>query len=143
MALWVYWDPTPYAGDYPILAWSGLWGKDAHPVQMWIGLLLFLFGEVMNFYTHLKLRDLRPKGTRARGIPHGYGFDIVTCPNYMFEAIAWFGVVLVSQSLSSVLFLAVAVCPLGVWAKKKEMRYRKEFPDKYKMKRFCFIPGAY
>lgn len=42
-----------------------------------------------NAITHLNLRSLRPAGSKTRAIPRGYGFDIVSCPNYLFEAIAW------------------------------------------------------
>src|SRR5215472_3310845 len=45
----------------------------------------FQFAELSNFHTHLTLRALRPVGSRKRGIPFGYGFNLVTCPNYMFE----------------------------------------------------------
>lgn len=45
--------------------------------------------ELSNLHTHLTLRALRPPGTRARAIPYGYGFSLVSCPNYFFEIIAW------------------------------------------------------
>jgi very-long-chain enoyl-CoA reductase len=47
------------------------------------------FATVSNAITHLNLRSLRPAGSKTRAIPRGYGFDIVSCPNYLFEAIAW------------------------------------------------------
>lgn len=39
--------------------------------------------------THLNLRSLRPAGTRTRAIPKGYGFNLVSCPNYFFEMVSW------------------------------------------------------
>lgn len=42
-----------------------------------------------NFYTHTILRDLRPKNSTRRAIPKGFGFSHVSCPNYLFEIIAW------------------------------------------------------
>lgn len=42
-----------------------------------------------NFYAHIVLKNLRPAGSNARGIPHGLGFDLVSCPNYTFEILAW------------------------------------------------------
>lgn len=86
---------------------------------------------------------MRPAGTTARGIPKGFGFGIVTCPNYMFEAIAWVGISLVTRSWATALFVAVAGAQMGVWAKKKERRYRKEFGAAYKKKKFAMIPGVY
>ena len=50
--------------------------------------------------THITLRNLRPPGTRVRAIPYGYGFDLVSCPNYLFEAIGWTAVCFLSTSWS-------------------------------------------
>jgi len=106
-----------------------------------IGLALFAIGELANLQTHLTLRNLRPEGTTERGIPKGLGFNIVTCPNYMFETMAWVGMWMINRSWSTLLFIVVAVAQMAAWAKKKERRYRKEFGDKYKKKRFSMIPG--
>ncbi|QDS73560.1 hypothetical protein FKW77_001046 [Venturia effusa] len=108
-----------------------------------IGLALFALGEVGNLYTHFVLKNLRPAGTTARGIPKGFGFGMVTCPNYMFEIVAWVGISLVTRSWATVLFVAVAGAQMGVWAKKKERRYRKEFGAEYEKKKFVMIPGIY
>ncbi|KAH0267571.1 hypothetical protein KCU84_g20719, partial [Aureobasidium melanogenum] len=94
-----------------------------------------------NLNTHYVLRNLRSTGGTERGIPKGLGFGLVTCPNYMFEAVAWIGIWLASWSLSTGLFVVVAVGQMAVWAKKKERRYRKEFGDKYQKKRFSMLPG--
>jgi very-long-chain enoyl-CoA reductase len=106
-----------------------------------LGLALFALGEVGNLYTHIVLKNLRPAGTTARGIPKGFGFGIVTCPNYMYEIMAWIGISLVTRSWATVLFVAVAGAQMGVWAKKKERRYRKEFGTEYRKKKFAMIPG--
>ncbi|KAL5343746.1 3-oxo-5-alpha-steroid 4-dehydrogenase-domain-containing protein [Aspergillus crustosus] len=112
------------------------------PALLYTGLALFVFGELANFTTHLVLRDLRRPGTTERGIPSGIGFGAVTCPNYFFEIVAWVGVYLVSRLSWSVLFFIVpAVGQMILWAQKKERRYRKEFGDKYKRKRFVVLPG--
>ncbi|KAI9369253.1 3-oxo-5-alpha-steroid 4-dehydrogenase-domain-containing protein [Aspergillus egyptiacus] len=116
--------------------------KQLSPVLLYTGLALFVFGEISNFNTHLVLRDLRRPGTTERGIPSGFGFSAVTCPNYFFEVVAWVGVYLVSGlSWSVLLFIVVAAGQMAIWAKKKERRYRKEFGDKYKRKKFVMIPG--
>jgi len=130
LAYWSYapWSPT---------------ARPSNPLLTYAGIALFAFGELGNLYTHSVLKNLRRPGTTERGIPRGFGFNLVTCPNYMFECLAWLGVALVNWSLSSVLFLVVAGGQMGVWAKKKERRYRKEFGDKYKKKSFAMIPGLY
>lgn len=58
----------------------------------------FQFAELSNGKTHLILRDLRPAGTKQRGIPHGYGFNLVSCPNYTFEIIAWLSTCIMTGS---------------------------------------------
>ncbi|MCJ1294816.1 3-oxo-5a-steroid 4- dehydrogenase [Xylographa carneopallida] len=107
------------------------------------GVLLFFVGQVGNFSSHLTLRDLRSSGGKERGIPQGLWFEIVTCPNYMFETIVWVGVCLVTRDLSTVIFLIASMTMMCIWAKKKERNYRKEFGDKYKKKRSTFLPGIF
>ncbi|RAL03969.1 trans-2-enoyl-CoA reductase (NADPH) TSC13 [Aspergillus ibericus CBS 121593] len=111
---------------------------------LYSGLALFIFGELANLNAHLILRDLRRPGTTERGIPSGFGFKAVTCPNYFFEVVSWVGVYLLSgMSWSVLLFIVVGTAQMAIWAKKKERRYRKEFGDKYKRKRFVILPGLY
>lgn len=114
-----------------------------NPLIIFTALVLYTIGELGNLSTHLTLRGLRSAGGAERGIPKGLGFDWVTCPNYMFETIAWVGMLLMSFSLSTLIFVIVAVGQMAVWAKKKESRYRKEFGDKYSKKKFGMIPGLF
>ena len=110
-------------------------------VLVYAGLALFVFSELANLNSHLVLRDLRRPGTTERGIPSGFGFRVVTCPNYFFEILAWLGIFLVSQlNLSVIIFIIVGGVQMWAWAKKKEKRYRKDFGDKYKKKRNVMIP---
>ncbi|OOF98170.1 hypothetical protein ASPCADRAFT_205444 [Aspergillus carbonarius ITEM 5010] len=111
---------------------------------LYSGLALFIFGELANLNAHLILRDLRRPGTTERGIPSGFGFKAVTCPNYFFEVVSWVGIYLLSgMSWSVLFFIVVGTAQMAIWAKKKERRYRKEFGDKYKRKRFVILPGLY
>jgi very-long-chain enoyl-CoA reductase len=106
------------------------------------GVALYLFGEASNLHTHVTLSRLRSAGGTERGIPRGYGFDLVTCPNYLFETIAWVGVLLVSKSASTALFLAFSFGQMYPWAVKKERALRAEFPDQYKKKKYVIIPSV-
>jgi very-long-chain enoyl-CoA reductase len=106
-----------------------------------IGLVLYIFGEVSNFHTHLTLSKLRSPGGTERGVPKGYGFGLVTCPNYMFEMIAWTGVLLVTRSSATVLFMVVGFVQMHIWALKKEKALRTEFPKEYRKKKYQIIPG--
>lgn len=90
---------------------------------------VFIFAELSNFQTHVTLRNLRPPGTRVRKVPRGYGFDLVSCPNYLFESLAWTTISILTLSWSAHLFLVVAVGQMYVWAVKKHKGYRKEFSD--------------
>ncbi|EER39713.1 steroid alpha reductase [Histoplasma capsulatum var. duboisii H88] len=133
VAYWVY-APTSKAASTTI--------KSANPLLLYTGLALFIFGQLANLNSHVVLRNLRRPGTSERGIPSGFGFSLVTCPNYLFEVIAWIGVYLVSGlNWSMVLFIVVACTPMIIWGKQKERAYRTEFGDKYKKKRFVMLPG--
>jgi very-long-chain enoyl-CoA reductase len=130
IAYWVFRPDSPAAVDKP------------NPILFYAGLGLFAFGELANLNAHMVLRDLRKPGSTERGIPQGFGFDLVTCPNYMFEIISWVGVYLATGlSWSVLLFLVVSILQMWSWAAKKERRYRKEFGDKYKRKRSVLLPG--
>ena len=127
MAYWIYIPSAPAA-------------QDSNPYITYAGLALFAIGELGNFSDHMTLRNLRPSDGGERGIPQGLGFNWVTSPNYMFEAIAWIGIALVSWSWSTVLFVGVATVQMGAWAKKRELRYRKDFGGKYPRKRYYMLP---
>ena len=131
IAAWIYAPSAPTA-------------KDANLLVMFAGLALYSLGEFGNLQTHLTLMNLRSPGGTERAIPKGPLFDLVTCPNYMTETIAWLGIYLVSNfSWSVLVFVVVAVAQMAAWAKKKESRYRKEFGAQYKKKRFTMLPGIW
>ncbi|KAI5462180.1 3-oxo-5-alpha-steroid 4-dehydrogenase-domain-containing protein [Mariannaea sp. PMI_226] len=106
-----------------------------------VGTALYLFGEISNALVHLHLASLRSTGGTERKIPVGYGFALVTCPNYMFEVLSWVGIIIVSRDWSVILFIAIGAAQMYSWALGKERAYRKEFGDKYKKKRYVMLPG--
>ena len=116
---------------------------ESNPYVTYPALAFFIIGELANLGTHIILRGLRSSGGTERKIPKGLGFDVVTCPNYGFEALAWIGIAMVTWSWSTVFFAVVAVAQMGVWAQKKEQRYRKEFGGEYKKKRSVMLPGIW
>ena len=61
----------------------------------------------------------------------------------MFEAMAWVGIAMCSWSFSTVFFAVVAVGQMGVWAGKKEERYRRDFGGRYKKKGSVMLPGIW
>ncbi|KAI8325617.1 hypothetical protein GQ54DRAFT_254454 [Martensiomyces pterosporus] len=99
---------------------------------------VFLFAEISNLSTHITLRNLRPPGTRVRRIPYGYGFDLVSCPNYMFESLAWLAIAAMTRSIAALFFLVVSTGQMYIWAVKKHKQYKREFPDYPKSRKAIF-----
>lgn len=120
---------------------GSLAARAEQPLIDLVGLALYLFSEIGNALVHLYLSSLRSTGGTERKIPSGYGFSLVTCPNYMYEILAWVGIIIASRDWSVALFISIGAAQMFTWAKGKERVYRKEFPDKYKKKRFVILPG--
>ncbi|RPD60011.1 hypothetical protein L226DRAFT_552913 [Lentinus tigrinus ALCF2SS1-7] len=111
-----------------------------NPTFLWSCLAVFLFAELSNLNTHLTLRNLRPAGTTKRAIPRGYGFSLVSCPNYFFETLAWMSIAVMTGSYAAWLFLAVSTYQMAVWAVKKHRNYKKEFGKEYPRSRKAMFP---
>ena len=60
----------------------------------------------MNFGCHCHLRSLRTSkkedgvGEQKRKIPHGWGYDFVSCANYFWEIVAWFSFAMLTKAKS-------------------------------------------
>ncbi|KAJ1966481.1 3-oxo-5a-steroid 4- dehydrogenase [Dipsacomyces acuminosporus] len=130
LAYWIY-SPATSKG-------TELAAHLSNPTLLAILTGVFLFAEFSNLSTHITLRNLRPPGTRVRRIPYGYGFDLVSCPNYLFETIAWVAIAVMTRSLSALLFLVVSTAQMYIWAIKKHRQYRREFPDYPKSRKAMF-----
>ncbi|KAG7191376.1 3-oxo-5a-steroid 4- dehydrogenase [Scheffersomyces spartinae] len=115
--------------------------KDNSTVVNYVLAGLFVFAELSNFKTHLTLSNLRPEGSKKYVIPTGYGFDLVSVPNYFFESLSWLIYTLLVGNWSAWLFFAVGTAQMWVWGVKKHKRYLKTFGDDYKkLKRKIFVP---
>ncbi|KAI9331079.1 3-oxo-5-alpha-steroid 4-dehydrogenase-domain-containing protein [Obelidium mucronatum] len=101
---------------------------------------LYLYAEGSNLVTHSILANLRPVGSKARKIPYGYGFNLVSCPNYTYEILAWISVTLLCGSFGAAIFTAVGAIQMYLWAVKKHKRYIKDFGDEYPKNRKILIP---
>ena len=103
--------------------------------------VLMVSFELANAKTHLVLMRLRPPGTAHRSIPYGLGFSLVSCPNYLFELLAWIAFSKLTGLWSAWIFTVVAGAQMYVWAVKKHRRYEKEFGTEYKrLRRAPMIP---
>ncbi|KAI6025055.1 hypothetical protein PISMIDRAFT_655098 [Pisolithus microcarpus 441] len=110
------------------------------PTFIWACTTVWIFAEVSNLITHINLRNLRPAGTRKRVIPYGYGFSLVSFPNYFFESVAWFTIAVMTGSFAAWIFLVVAVGQMYIWAAKKHRAYKKEFGSAYPKERRAMFP---
>ncbi|CAH8568781.1 unnamed protein product [Heterobilharzia americana] len=104
--------------------------------QIVIGFLLFIIGEWGNFCCHLTLKRLRPAGSMIRQIPYPMPgwfftrmFNLVACPNYTYEVIAWIGFTIMTQTLPALLFTIFGFRQMATWAIGKLKAYRREFPN--------------
>eukprot|EP01132_Coremiostelium_polycephalum_P011132 gene11132-13632_t len=113
--------------------------------RVYLGLALWVIGELMNFVSHVQLRNLRPAGSTERRIPSGLLFDFVSCPNYTMEILAWIGFSIFTQTLTAMIFTALGAFQMWVWAVGKHRRYRREFDGqngrlKYPSRRKILVP---
>jgi very-long-chain enoyl-CoA reductase len=136
-----YWVFSGALCAYVVYSPTSLAAKADEPIIDAVGTALYLFAEGGNALVHRYLASLRSSGGTERKIPIGYGFGLVTCPNYMFEILAWVGVIVVSRDWSVALFIAIGAAQMYNWAWGKERAYRKEFGDSYKKKRYVLLPG--
>ncbi|KAG1738438.1 3-oxo-5-alpha-steroid 4-dehydrogenase-domain-containing protein [Suillus paluster] len=111
-----------------------------NPMYIQAGAAIWLFSEISNLITHIKLRTLRPAGSRKRAIPQGYGFNLVSFPNYFFEFLGWLVIAALTGSYAAWIFLAVSTSQMYVWAVKKHRAYRKEFGSEYPRDRKAMFP---
>ncbi|ETS61793.1 hypothetical protein PaG_03892 [Moesziomyces aphidis] len=99
---------------------------------------VMVLAELSNAYTHIILKNLRPAGTKVRKIPRGFAFELVSCPNYFFEFVAWAAFTVLTLNPASALFAAVSTAQMYVWAIKKHRNYKKEFGKEYPKRKAMF-----
>ncbi|EJD42603.1 hypothetical protein AURDEDRAFT_105341 [Auricularia subglabra TFB-10046 SS5] len=110
------------------------------PRFLWACVAFWTWAEISNLHTHLHLRAIRPEGSTKRAIPRGYGFDLVSYPNYLFDLLAWVALFVMSGNWLAGVFLAVASATCITWALQKHKAYKTEFGDKYPRGRKAIIP---
>uniref|UniRef100_A0A060TGG3 very-long-chain enoyl-CoA reductase n=1 Tax=Blastobotrys adeninivorans TaxID=409370 RepID=A0A060TGG3_BLAAD len=130
---------APTAGLLKKLAFSRLRPIPFGETGLYALSALWVFAELSNFKTHLTLSKLREGGSRERKIPYGYGFNLVSFPNYFFEYLSFLSIALLTQNWAPFLFLVVGTAQMYIWAVKKHRRYRKDFPN-YPRNRKAMFP---
>ncbi|KAG7285441.1 hypothetical protein NEMBOFW57_010068 [Staphylotrichum longicolle] len=136
-----YWLMAGLLCALDIYAPGNLSARDGLVPLDYVGLALFAVGETCNWIVHQHLASLRKPGGTEKGIPNCIGSSLVTSPNYMFEVLAWVGVILVSRSWAVVLFICTGIVYMRSWSRGKEKALRNEFGDRYKKKRYTMLPG--
>lgn len=103
----------------------------------------WFFAQLSNLATHYILRGLRTPGTRERRIPRGYGFSLVSCPNYFFEILGWAIMTYITGSAMYGLFTIAGAFQMVLWAQKKHQRYICDFGKEYPRNRKIIFPFIY
>lgn len=101
------------------------------------GLGIYVLGEVGNFWHHMLLARLRLKN-RQYFIPRGGLFELVACPHYLFEILAWLGIALMSRHLFLYLVAVAMTAYLVQRALKTQNWYREHFPNYPKNRKALF-----
>jgi len=103
------------------------------------GVVLFLFGMVINLHSDGILRSLRSEADSGYRIPTGGAFRLVSCGNYFGELIEWIGWAFLTWSLAGLTFTIWTAANLVPRALAHHRWYQKKFPD-YPEKRKAIIP---
>jgi len=137
--------PTNMIFTYINAAWLGttLYDTDypASP-RFIIGLVLFVYGFHLNRWADWKLRSLRKENDRAYYVPHGYMFELVSCPGYLGELIEWGGFAIGVWNLAALVWLLFCCSTFFPRARNNHDFYLHNFPD-YPKNRKRLIPFIY
>ena len=113
-----------------------------------MGLVLFVSAEVGNSRAHVLLRALRAPNGQERPIPRGFLFELVSCPHYFCEILAWLGFCLVTGTLAGVVFMLLGAVILAVWARTRHVAYLRNYDGRdgrelYPAKHRALIPFVF
>ncbi|KAK1761210.1 3-oxo-5-alpha-steroid 4-dehydrogenase-domain-containing protein [Echria macrotheca] len=136
-----YWLLAGVLSAWHIYAPGSLTDRNELTPLDYFGIALFVIGETCNWIVHQHLASLRKPGGTEKGIPNCIGSNLVTSPNYMFEVLAWVGVIAISRSWAVVIFIVNGIVYMRDWSRGKEKALRAEFGDRYKKKRYTMLPG--
>ena len=120
---------TYYWGFAAAIAWFVAHAEREVGVLEMTAIALFFVFELLNFYCHVRLRLLRPKGSTAHVLPRGFLFDSIACPNYTMEILAWISFAVFVRVWPAYLFPIVGGVQMLIWADQKRKRLMAEFPE--------------
>lgn len=120
--------------------YDGWFGKP----YLYIGIVIFLFGYVVNLHSDYIIRHLRKPGDTKHYIPKGGMFKYVSSANYFGEFMEWVGFAIASWSWSGVVFAWWTFANLAPRARSLYNRYEKEFGEEFtSLHRKRIIPFIY
>lgn len=107
--------------SYTDKAW--LWSP-----QFIIGVIIFLFGFIVNLRSDYIIRHLRKSDEDTNHyLPSGFMFNYVTSANYLGELLEWLGFAIFTWSLSGFVFFIWTFANLVPRANSLYKRYKEEF----------------
>ncbi len=104
-----------------------------------IGLILFVTGYRINRWADRVLANLRAPGETGYRIPRGGLYELVSCPNYFGELLAWTGFAIAAGSPAAWVFVVFTAANLVPRARSHHKWYLNNFPD-YPRERRAVIP---
>src|SRR5262245_24404745 len=120
-------------GFYCLAVWLGLFTTasvtQAPDTITWIGLATFAAGTVINAYHHVLLANLRARGSSEYVLPRGGLFNVIVCPHYLGELLAWLGIALVSRQLAMYIWFFGETAYLLIRSRNTLKWYRARFPQ--------------
>ncbi|CRG94755.1 polyprenol reductase, putative [Plasmodium gallinaceum] len=109
-----------------------------------ISVILFLFGNLIQFDSHVRLAKLRPKDIRKNDVlykvPYGGFFYYVSCPHYFAEILIYLSFFMLNTNFISLLNFVMVSLILIVNGLKTHNWYIKILKDTYPKQRKAIFP---
>jgi steroid 5-alpha reductase family enzyme len=101
---------------------------------------------LLGFFIHVRsdaiLRKLRTDGGGEYGIPQGFLYRYLSCPNYLGEIVQWLGWAVLCWNLAGLSFAVWTIANLAPRAAAHHRWYRERFSG-YPAERKALVPGLF
>ncbi|KAL5973547.1 hypothetical protein ACLOJK_030198 [Asimina triloba] len=128
-----------WVSHYADLANAGWWFWR----RFLIGSAVFLGGFVLNVRSDLALVRLKREAKGGYRVPRGGLFELVSCPNYLGEALEWLGWAVITWSWAGLAFFLYTCANLVPRARANRRWYMEKFGDEYPRSRKAIVPFLY
>ncbi len=129
-----------WTNGYFLGSLSELYSSDwFYSTQFIFGVILFLFGAVINLHSDNYLLNLRKPGESGYKIPKGGLFKFISCPNHFGEILEWAGFAIMCWNLAALAFAIWTAANLIPRAVSHHKWYRDKFVN-YPTDRKAIIP---